>query len=318
MSKIILSAVAGLVFFLGCQRQMDLGELSFYGATRIGDSLHADLKKDQLRLQLKGKMSGTKISGTLKPTGDGGVAYMLSEDPQVKVLFNPDDLFVYGTTSDYAKFGVGLNTPKKHYSADEIAGKFNFVLRYRSENDDKYSFGTFELRRDKTWHIWRFVAGTQAKEEPTYSGYWIDSGTGEIRAYLDNDRFYAALVIGGISNDLLVINFFDKNGLALCMKRRQIKSEDVEGVYTMLGSEGGGLKKKIITSNGYILHKEKDPVRLIYNEPYEGFFRDDKGERIGICSRGICFGFNIGALSGTKYIFAALRDHKNNSVAPKH
>lgn len=308
MIKLMAILVSGLMIS-GCLKPVNLGNRTFVGATRIGEVLQVDINNDQIRFQLEGNTSSSAIIGTLRamPMHENHL-YTLKEKPDLRIAMSHDGLIIYGAKGDYAKFGVGLYSFRKSYQIVDIAGIYNFVVQYCPENSNKFSYGTFEIGADYSWRMWKLQDGRQAKQKPTASGNLVDNGPGVLQAFLDNKKLYANLALSQNSDDIMVINVVAKNGLALGVKKNIIIPGSVNGDYSVLSSNGKS--ERIAKVQDEVATRGKKTFALNYNEPWEGFIKDSRGEFLSIVSsKGTWFGLNIGAKSGSQFIFAGVK-HK--------
>lgn len=304
MSKFITAFIAAFAL-IGCQKPIDLGNQSFVGATRIGDILHATIDRDQIDFNLEGKIS-SKLVGTLSslPTHNN-YFYTLKDKPRMRIAILPDELIIYGKDDGRIKFGVALFNQRKSYSPVNIAGMYNFVSQYCSQSYDKFSYGTFELTADHLWHSWKMENGAQVQYSPTYSGSWVDKGNGLIQAFL-GDRLFANLVLSeGAEDNLMVIDLVARNGIALGVKQKALATDSINASFKMLNSNKADLKEMTVKNS--IVKLGKKHLTINYNQPWDGFIKDNRGEFLSlVSSKGTCFGLNIGTLTGRKFIFAAL------------
>jgi len=307
MLKLFLVLLTGL--FFGCLKPVDLGERSFIGATRIGDVLKVDINKEKINFQLEGKMSGTAYAGKLKPVPKQKNIYRVEEMRGLKIAMIPDELIIYGVKRKNLapKFGVALKSTKP-YDKQDIAGIYNFVVQYCPANFNKYSYGTFEISADQTWRMWKMKDGLQIENTPRITGYWVDKHNGIIQAFLDNKTLYANIAFSQESDEnIMVVNIISKNGLALGVKRNTIKPGSADGDYNGVGSNGNSVK--IAIERDQVATQGKKQLALKYNEPWDGFVKDHRGEFLAVVSPGgTCFGLNIGTISRLQFIFAALKD----------
>lgn len=309
MSKLVRCAVVAVFCLTGCHKPVDLGIRSFVGAACGGDVVRVDINRDQINLQMEAKPSGAFLRGTLlaNPRSESNI-YSLKEVPGVRIAVSPEDLVIYETSGGFGKFGVGLFNQQKDYQADAIVGVYNFVAQYRPETLDKYSFGTFEIKADGTWLLWKLQDGSKNTHEPIYSGSWVDKGNGVIQALLEDNTTFANLSVSdGPGGDLLVIDLVIKNGIALGMKKNVVTLGSVDGNYRLLSSVEKKVKKATVQEE-VVTHGNKQLV-LNYNSPWDGFIKDSRGEFLGIISpKGTYFGINIGVISGSQFVFAAVKN----------
>lgn len=314
--KRIVCVIAGLIFFAGCEKPIDLGERSYMGATRIGDGLLVELNKNHIAMHLEGKMKGTAISGTMVPISDHkNIAFKLKERPDMLIMLSPDDLIVI-KEKEGMKFGAALARARSAYEPADVAGIYNVVAQYHSENQNKFGFGTFELGLDHSWRSWRFADGLESNEQPIVNGYWHDNGQGKIHAFTPDHKLCGTVILNKKSN-LMIINMLGKNGLSLGVRREFLEPGSINGDYVIFESEHFGIKNGHLTDDVIIkmsadqrIDNSKDAnkkLNLTYNKPWPGFVSTQQGELLGICSRETCFVLNMGPLTGKQFLVAAVR-----------
>lgn len=307
MVKIITFIVTAMMFSLGCQKSLNLGEKHYVGATRIGDGVQIGIKKDQITLNFNGKMDGSSIKGTLKPLSksEKNLAFQLKDKKDFNVVISPEDLVIYNDPREYSKFGVGLSRQKTAVQMGNFSDVYNFVVQYHSQNKNRFSFGTIDLNANHTWRTWRFGDSPLKNKEPIVQGTWVENTKGEIQAF-SNDKLFATITVSD-DYDILLINFLAINGLAFGVKKNVLLPEKTDGNYIGLGSNGTGVKRLSIRDQVLRLGDKK--FNLVYNQPWDGFFKDNKGEFVGLLStKGTFFGLRIGAHTGdTQSVFAAVR-----------
>lgn len=314
MTNLIFTLIIGLAFISsGCQKTLDLGDNSFVGATWIGDNLSVELNKSQITLKFQGKENGS-ISGQLMPMEKNDThLFTLKERTDLQIVVSADDLITFAT-KDGSQFGAALKSSRKSYDAKDIAGVYNFVLQYYSENQKRINFGTFELNADYSWKSWRFSNGSSDKGEPTVRGHWVDSGKGEIHAFSEDNRLYATVVLSE-NRDLMIVNLIAKNGLALGAKQQALMPGEIDGDYTLLGSKGRVRKAYLqgetifkINNDPNVEKRGNEKLFLTYNKPWLGCFTDNKGEILCICSKkGSCFCVTMGAITQEQYIVVSVK-----------
>jgi len=304
MAKIFTFLAISTLFISGCFKPVDLGHGRFIGAT-VEDTFTIDINKDQFRLQL-GKLGETILSGTLQPFNKNKSYNFQLKNNQAVVAMIPNQLLIYGTKNG---LGVGISNHAKSNRVDEVAGVYNFVVQYQSNDRPKYSYGTFELLPDFTWRSWSMKNGSENKEGHKVSGNWLVGGNGIIKAMLDKENVFANIAsLGENYGNGIVIDLVAKQGIALGTKQALIRAGSIDGEYSVLSSLKPEIKKAsvrdVVAMNG------KNYYALGYNEPWNGFVKDRRSEFIGTISANgnYFFGLNIGAISGNQYVFAAIKD----------
>ena len=105
MTKIIIILISVVVFLSSCEKALDLGDRSFVGATRIGDSFLGKLNKDRIALTLVGKDNGT-IGGKLNPIKNHDkTVFTLKERPDLQMALGADGLIVFATKDGGSQLG---------------------------------------------------------------------------------------------------------------------------------------------------------------------------------------------------------------------
>lgn len=255
------------LLFSGCSDKDSLPQGSFLGAAAIGDLVSLEIADN--KFTFKGvvgilKDQNMTVSGTLKKKeGYARHVYSSPEVPGFSLVITPESISYHEDGNTFGQYGVVVRQPKGSYSKESIAGVYNFVSQDRGGSSD----GTFIVKSDNTWLMWKNANGSELSEESApFHGEWVDTGAGYLKA-TSQAGFSAHVIIN--PSKIMVIDLVSDHGMAIGMKQETLKL--VSAKYNVIQSNRSSLYAVNVENNKLFMGGQT--FNLNYNDPWKGFVK---------------------------------------------